>query len=61
MGAALAIGSTIFVLLLSEDKWITWLRDIPLNKQRKGKKPMHDNLRETLQDLANAQKELQLA
>jgi len=46
---------------LSEDKWITWLRDIPLNKQRKGKKPMHDNLRETLQDLANAQKELQLA
>ncbi|MCR6479851.1 hypothetical protein NU688_27095 [Variovorax sp. ZS18.2.2] len=58
-GAVLAIGSTIFVLLLSEEKWITWLRDIPLNKQRKGKKPIHDNLRDTLQEFANAKSELQ--
>lgn len=58
-GAVLAIGSTIFVLLLSEDKWIAWLRDIPLNKRRKGKKPVHDSLRHTLQEFANAKIELQ--
>jgi hypothetical protein len=61
VGAVLGIGGTIFVLLLSEDRWITWLRDIPLNKKRKGEKPMHDSLRDTLQDLVNAQKELQPA
>jgi hypothetical protein len=61
VGAVLSIGGTIFVLLLSEEKWITWLRDIPLNKKRKGEKPIHDNLRDTLQDLANAQRELQPA
>ncbi|MET3497844.1 T6SS effector BTH_I2691 family protein [Variovorax boronicumulans] len=60
-GAVLSIVGTIFVLFLSEDKWITWLRDIPLNKQRKGKKPIHDNLRDTLQELASAQGKLQPA
>ncbi|MEZ2298762.1 T6SS effector BTH_I2691 family protein [Variovorax sp. RCC_210] len=61
LGAVLAVGSAIFVLLLSEDKWLTWLRDIPLNKQRKGRKPVHENLQDTLQELANAKSELRLA
>jgi hypothetical protein len=61
VGAVLAIGSTIFVLLLSEDRWITWLRDIPLNKDRKGKRPIHENLQDTLQELANARSEQQAA
>ncbi|QSI33459.1 hypothetical protein GNX71_29390 [Variovorax sp. RKNM96] len=61
VGAVLAISSTIFVLLLSEDKWITWLRDIPLNKKRRGKKPIHSNLQETLQEHANAKRDLQPA
>ncbi len=60
-GAVLAAGSTVFLLLLSEDKWITWLRDIPLNKQRKARKPIHNNLQDTLQDLANARNELKPA
>jgi hypothetical protein len=34
---------------------LNWLRDNPLNKQRKGQKPIHDNLQDTLQQLANAQ------
>jgi hypothetical protein len=46
---------------LSEDRWITWLRDIPLNKDRKGKRPIHENLQDTLQELANARSELQAA
>lgn len=61
LGAALVIGSTIFALLLSEERWITWLRDIPLNKERKGRQPIHESLQDTLQELANARKELQLA
>lgn len=59
VGAVLAIGAAIFILLLSEDKWITWMRDIPLNKERKGQKPIHKDLQETLQELINAQSALQ--
>jgi hypothetical protein len=59
LGAVLAIGAAIFILLLSEDKWITWMRDIPLNKERKGQKPIHKDLQETLQELINAQSPLQ--
>lgn len=61
IGAVLVIGAAIAILLLSEDSWITWLRDIPLNKDRKGQKPIHDNLQETLQTLSNVQAELQPA
>jgi hypothetical protein len=59
VGAVVVIVATIAILLLSEDKWITWLRDIPLNKNRKGQKPVHGNLQETLQELSNVQAELQ--
>lgn len=59
LGAVLAIGAAIFILVLYEDQWVTWLRDIPLNKERRGEKPIHKNLQETLQELANAQRSLQ--
>lgn len=59
LGAVFTIGATVAILLLSEDKWITWLRDIPLNKERKGQKPVHEDLAETLQELSNAQGALQ--
>jgi hypothetical protein len=59
VGAVLAVGAAIFILVLSEDQWITWLRDIPLNKERKGKKPIHKDLQQTLQELSNAQSALQ--
>ena len=61
VGAVLVIGAAIAILLLSEDSWIAWLRDIPLNKDRSGKKPIHENLQETLQTLSNVQAELQPA
>ncbi|MEJ1129899.1 T6SS effector BTH_I2691 family protein [Variovorax sp. CCNWLW225] len=61
VGAVLVIGATIAILFLSEEKWITWLRDIPLNKERKGQKPIHNDLQETLQELSNVQAELQPA
>lgn len=55
VGAALVVISAIAVYLLKEDEWQTWLRDNPLNKERKGEKPIHESLRDTLQKLANAQ------
>lgn len=59
LGAVLAIGAAIFILMLSEDQWVTWLHDIPLNKERRGKEPIHKDLQETLQTLTNAQSALQ--
>ena len=55
IGAVLTVVAVIAVLILKEDDWITWLRDNPLNLKRKGKKPIHNNLGDTLQKLANAQ------
>lgn len=54
IGAALAIVSVAGVLLLKEDEWIVWLRDIPLSRKRKGEKPIHENLSETQNKLASA-------
>lgn len=54
IGAALAVVSVVAVLLLKEDDWIVWLRDIPLSLERKGEKPIHENLLETQKKLANA-------
>ena len=51
----LAVVALIAIWILSEDEWVTWLRDNPLNLKRKGLKPVHDNLQDTLQQLANAQ------
>ncbi|QUP55809.1 MULTISPECIES: hypothetical protein [Ralstonia solanacearum species complex] len=55
VGAVLTIASVVAVLILSEDEWVAWLRDNPLNKERKARKPVHDDLKETLQKLSNAQ------
>ena len=55
IGAVLTLASVVAVMLLKEEDWVTWLRDNPLNKQRKGQKPIQEDLRDTLQKLANAQ------
>ncbi|ANJ75402.1 hypothetical protein K6V72_16025 [Ralstonia insidiosa] len=55
IGAVLTAAAVIAVLILKEDDWITWLRDNPLSLSRKGKKPIHGNMGDTLQKLANAQ------
>lgn len=55
VGVVLAVVALIAIWILSEDEWVTWLRDNPLNLKRKGLKPVHDNLQDTLQQLANAQ------
>jgi hypothetical protein len=55
IGAALTLVAVVAIILLKEDEWLTWLRDNPLNKERKGQKPIHDDLKDTLQKLANAQ------
>lgn len=58
VGAVLVIGSIIVILLLEESAWITWLRDNPLNKERKGEKPIHSDLHETLQQFASVQENM---
>ncbi|AMP39720.1 T6SS effector BTH_I2691 family protein [Ralstonia solanacearum] len=55
IGAVLTVVAVIVVLLLKESEWVIWLRDNPLNLKRKGKRPIHKNLGDTLQGLANAQ------
>ena len=55
IGAVLTLTAVIAVLILKDDDWITWLRDGPLNVDRKEKEPIHANLKDTLQKLANAQ------
>jgi len=55
IGAVFTVAAVIAILVLKEDDWITWLRDNPLNLKRKEKKPIHENLKDTLQKLANAQ------
>ena len=55
IGAVLTAAAVIAVLILKEDDWITWLRDNPLSLSRKGKKPIHGNMGDTLQKLENAQ------
>lgn len=58
VGAVLVIGSIAVLMVLSEDEWITWLRDIPLNKARKNQKPIHDDLQETLQKFASVKENI---
>ena len=55
LGAVLTMGAVVAILLLKEKEWMDWLKDIPLNKKRKGLKPIHKSLQETLQRYANAQ------
>ena len=55
IGGALAVIAIVAVLLLSEPEWVDWLTDSPLNKKRKGQVPIHKNLQDSLQKLANAQ------
>lgn len=55
IGAVLTLGAVVAFLLLKEEEWMDWLKDIPLNKKRRGLKPVHKNLQETLQRYANAQ------
>ncbi len=39
------MAARVAVFILSEDEWVAWLRDNPLSKERKGKKPVHDDLK----------------
>ncbi|KAF1022022.1 MAG: hypothetical protein GAK30_01362 [Paracidovorax wautersii] len=71
LGAVLVIGALIAMWIFSEEDWVTWLREIPLSKNRKEKisvdaktgepiygkprKPGHADLQTTLQKLADAQ------
>ncbi len=59
VGAVLIVVAVVGVAMLRPVEWTTWLKDNPLSLlPRKGGKPGHENLRETLQRLANAQKSL---
>ncbi|RQO53778.1 hypothetical protein DBV14_13425 [Variovorax sp. KBW07] len=55
VGAAFTVIAVVAIMFLKDEEWKDWLKDIPLNKKRRGKKPVHENLKETLQKLANAQ------
>nr|WP_305882519.1 T6SS effector BTH_I2691 family protein [Cupriavidus sp. WGlv3] len=61
IGAVIAVVAIIAIWALSDEPWVNWLQDNPLNKlrNRDRKAPIHDNLKDTLQQLANAQAELQ--
>lgn len=61
IGAVLAVAAIIAIWALSDEPWVNWLQDNPLNKLRNKarKEPIHDNLKDTLQQLANAKAELQ--
>ena len=58
IGALLVVASVVGIAILKEDEWINWLTDCPLNKS---KKPVHSDLKETLQKLSNVHAELQPA
>ena len=61
-GAALALGSAAYVMWFKEKEWVNWLIDNPLNKQRANDaKPLHENLQDTLQKLANVKAEVAAA
>jgi hypothetical protein len=55
LGAVVAVIAVVAIIFLKDEPWMDWLKDNPLNKNRKGKKPLHENLMQTLQKLANAQ------
>ena len=57
----LAGVALVAIFFLKDEEWLNWLRDNPLNKERRREKkaPVHDNLKETLQALANVRAELQ--
>jgi hypothetical protein len=55
VGAAFTVIAVVAIMFLKDEEWVDWLKDIPLNKKRRGKKPVHENLKETLQKLVNAQ------
>ena len=58
VGAVLVVASVVAIAIFKEDEWINWLTDCPLNKS---KKPIHGDLKETLQKLSNVRAELQPA
>lgn len=55
VGAAFTVIAVVALIFLKDEAWVDWLKDNPLNKNRKGKKPLHENLMDTLQKLVNAQ------
>jgi hypothetical protein len=59
IGAAVVLIAFIGIWIFQDEAWANWLTDNPLNKTRKGKSPIHDDLAETLQKLASIQAELQ--
>lgn len=58
VAAVLIIAGFALTLAFSQDKWIDWLQDCPLNRERAGKEPLHHNLRETLECFVAARAEL---
>jgi hypothetical protein len=54
IGAVLTVAAVIAIWILKEDEWKNWLVDNPLNLERRGQKPIHKNLKDTLQQLSNA-------
>ncbi|MGE8199317.1 MAG: hypothetical protein ACN6RL_00580, partial [Variovorax sp.] len=58
VGAVLVVASVVAIAIFKEDEWINWLTDCSLNKS---KKPIHGDLKETLQKLSNVRAELQPA
>jgi len=62
IGAALALGSAAYVMWFRESEWVNWLIDNPLNKRRADDaKPLHRNLQDTQQKLANVKAEMAFA
>lgn len=59
VGAVLAVASVVAIWALSDEEWENWLKDNPLRKGLGREEPVHENLKETLQELANARSELQ--
>ncbi|WP_341889775.1 T6SS effector BTH_I2691 family protein [Variovorax sp. YR752] len=55
IGAVFALAVVVAIMFLKDEEWVDWLKDIPLNKKRRGQKPVHKNLQETMQKLVNAQ------
>lgn len=54
VGATLTMVSVIAIWSLKEEDWVNWLIDIPLNERNRGKKPLHKNLQQSMQQFVNA-------
>jgi hypothetical protein len=55
VGAVVTVAAVAAIIFLKDEEWVDWLKDNPLNIKRRGKKPVHESLKETLQKLANAE------